>query len=985
MSAHDILEWSVGFERALFFVSLVLVPVVFLTVLRSREKALLSESNSLIRSPSIALAIILFVAAILRFVGYDSLFTSPWWFSQIETYDLGQLSTRSDFWTHFWAGFSNFHHEFVSDSPPLMLAGSFFYSLLGATTAFPVIVGGIFGLAFILAAFALGRLTHPSSMFAFFFAATLAVSPLEVTWSRLSGVGYLGAVHFVGGLCLAYLASARRSFWYGVIAGLFAWSSLYYYYAVRALIPLAFLAIFAGVLKATPTGTKRTSRYSLIYPIAGCIAPILLLYAVLATTNPFRTFWPFFPGYVGNSGEATWWQLVTSGSATLAREFPRFVRGYFLFFRSEDPWNTAPVFKWGMAHGGLCFLPASAFALIGLLSSFRNWRANFLYYALLVIGALLPSLSFFAARRVLLFDFSWCAFTALGLTWTFRKLHPRYLSLGLAKVLAVTVFISQALWTFLVIYSLNASLPPNVAHIPFGQGWFGDGLTCRGCAEQGDKWEEDLADGNAIVYFDTDRKQEDPTCPAGLPLYGHLAAARANRPDSFVEFYPTLKNLQWRYPNPPLRPPDVSFDEYFLNTLAGQQVTSVLWYFVAPTQWERALIERSQGSVSELPGIRGGSVQIVVKTPWPLAAEIQDYLQELGRNGRARGEACLQLKELASEADIAPVEHTAVAGRNVKTGCLSKRGDNWWAVDSISGALFSNADVSWIPKSRWIGVALDDRGRLVLASANDGIQIYDTHAKRQLGSFYATLYPSLNRTFGECAGLAAGNGWIATLNSLSAILTLHTEAGEEIASLDLARYFGLNRPEPISIAGTGNYLTIRLGADRSIRKLDLRISSDLKSCREAPVESVQAVYEKKGAPLSLSGLNPTYTSQAWGTPQVDKTVSGEILRVGGKTYNSGFGVHANSLLRFELAGRYSSFTSDVGLPDQITSAHPGSVVFRVKGDGKVLWESEIVRSASGARHAEVDVKGISMLELVVDDTGDGMSYDHALWLEPALR
>ncbi len=53
---------------------------------------------------------------------------------------------------------------------------------------------------------------------------------------------------------------------------------------------------------------------------------------------------------------------------------------------------------------------------------------------------------------------------------------------------------------------------------------------------------------------------------------------------------------------------------------------------------------------------------------------------------------------------------------------------------------------------------------------------------------------------------------------------------------------------------------------------------------------------------------------------------------------------------------------------------------------RALWQSPLITRASQPRTVEADLKlnGARKLYLVVDDGGDGFSYDHADWLEPKL-
>jgi hypothetical protein len=109
---------------------------------------------------------------------------------------------------------------------------------------------------------------------------------------------------------------------------------------------------------------------------------------------------------------------------------------------------------------------------------------------------------------------------------------------------------------------------------------------------------------------------------------------------------------------------------------------------------------------------------------------------------------------------------------------------------------------------------------------------------------------------------------------------------------------------------------------------------------------------------------------------------GSKLLIGGKKYDSGFGVHADSSMTFNLAGNCSRFISDVGLDDEVGSR--GSVVFQVYADGKKLFDSGKMTGSDRAKTVNVDVSGRKELKLVVTKASDNNYYDHADWGGPVL-
>lgn len=69
---------------------------------------------------------------------------------------------------------------------------------------------------------------------------------------------------------------------------------------------------------------------------------------------------------------------------------------------------------------------------------------------------------------------------------------------------------------------------------------------------------------------------------------------------------------------------------------------------------------------------------------------------------------------------------------------------------------------------------------------------------------------------------------------------------------------------------------------------------------------------KDGTVTRLTTLKPTYVKVGWGQLHVDKNWQGHPLKVGDRTMQFGFWVHADSELRFSLGGKYVRFEALVG-------------------------------------------------------------------------
>ena len=175
--------------------------------------------------------------------------------------------------------------------------------------------------------------------------------------------------------------------------------------------------------------------------------------------------------------------------------------------------------------------------------------------------------------------------------------------------------------------------------------------------------------------------------------------------------------------------------------------------------------------------------------------------------------------------------------------------------------------------------------------------------------------------------------------------------------------------------------------------------------------------------ISLPDMDLSLAYQQYGSPMKNAAVTGEKLTVGGEHFGQGVGVQANSKIKLSLRKNTGLFTCKVGVNDRSLdykkedfskipmtdgtmlfyrtdgtggkkqfvgvgagdgSFDKGSVVFRLVGDGKELYNSGMVRGGEKAREVSLDVSGVDVLELVVEDGGDGVSGDHADWIEPVF-
>lgn len=137
------------------------------------------------------------------------------------------------------------------------------------------------------------------------------------------------------------------------------------------------------------------------------------------------------------------------------------------------------------------------------------------------------------------------------------------------------------------------------------------------------------------------------------------------------------------------------------------------------------------------------------------------------------------------------------------------------------------------------------------------------------------------------------------------------------------------------------------------------------------------------AVVSVADLKFETVKVGWGSPLRNRVLpEGEascLLEVGGNFSESGLYAHAPARHVLRLDGQWNLFTTKYGLQD----GHSGSVIFVVKGDGKELFRSRVVRDHTPGQ-LKLNVANITLLELIVEDAGDGTSSDWGVWLEPQL-
>lgn len=111
------------------------------------------------------------------------------------------------------------------------------------------------------------------------------------------------------------------------------------------------------------------------------------------------------------------------------------------------------------------------------------------------------------------------------------------------------------------------------------------------------------------------------------------------------------------------------------------------------------------------------------------------------------------------------------------------------------------------------------------------------------------------------------------------------------------------------------------------------------------------------------------------------------LKIGSKHFAHGLGTHSFSHIRVKSAEPIVRFQAQVGVDvnARTNGARPaGSVGFAVQTADKDLYRSAVLRTGQEPQTVDVQVPEVHVLDLLVDDGGDGPDCDHADWAEAQI-
>jgi len=220
------------------------------------------------------------------------------------------------------------------------------------------------------------------------------------------------------------------------------------------------------------------------------------------------------------------------------------------------------------------------------------------------------------------------------------------------------------------------------------------------------------------------------------------------------------------------------------------------------------------------------------------------------------------------------------------------------------------------------------------------------------------------------------------------------DADDQLLSLDVRQVIAarLVTDPPTARAGLHALVQLTDGSRLTVTQLDYHSGGLLRARFEGetvkiPVEHLRSIRIMDEARVPLSSLAPASVEETpliqcrWG-PRIDERVTGGALAVAGKEYASGIGVHARSVLRYELNGAYRGLVVAFGLDD---SAGPlATVTVKIIVDGKARVELTGLGPQRLHGPIWVDVSAGQTLELAVEPATHGPLQDRFAWINPVL-
>lgn len=195
---------------------------------------------------------------------------------------------------------------------------------------------------------------------------------------------------------------------------------------------------------------------------------------------------------------------------------------------------------------------------------------------------------------------------------------------------------------------------------------------------------------------------------------------------------------------------------------------------------------------------------------------------------------------------------------------------------------------------------------------------------------------------------------------------------------------------------TAQTLTYQYSSETSIENQPFQCYVKVKDLAGNENTSSKLSFTKGSVPPAsayLSDLTPSSSTNFFGPIGIDQSNGedaandGHILTLNGVTYSKGIGVHAASSIIYNLPlNTYNTFSTKIGIDDEIAEGSCGSIVFRIFKDNDILpiFESPRMTPSSTTLSVQVDISNTAQLKLVADISDNDYYCDHGDWADAKL-
>jgi hypothetical protein len=202
----------------------------------------------------------------------------------------------------------------------------------------------------------------------------------------------------------------------------------------------------------------------------------------------------------------------------------------------------------------------------------------------------------------------------------------------------------------------------------------------------------------------------------------------------------------------------------------------------------------------------------------------------------------------------------------------------------------------------------------------------------------------------------------------------------------MARLAAPKKPVVCEILGAGD---TRFKAE-SVRIAEKKVTAVSPAFGDLDLDraTVSTITFKSDRVVMLSDLKPV-EAEEYGffdvtfSHRLNRSVGGGPLKMAGRTYTAGVGMHSYSRLAWDIGGKYSTFLATVGIDDSVRPH--GNANLTILADGKEILKPVKLTGVDKPVKVRMDVKGAKKLTLLVDFGGDGLGVaDHVDIVEARL-